>query len=528
MNTKKHIQADEFNSILFGHATVDQADEIASHVEECEQCRRTLDEMAAAPELWQKASKFINERYISDTVAIDSHTHFADKAPDGQATRVGTRSENGFGFSVESLLDKASHPEMMGSIGSYGIEREVGRGGMGVVLRAHDPELNRTVAIKVLAPHLASNGAARQRFAREARAAAGVLHPNVISIYGVDSTKKTPYIVMSYVPGPSLQRLVDQTGPLDLKELVRITMQISSGLAAAHSQGVIHRDIKPANILIEQGVSRVVITDFGLARAENDASMTRTGHFVGTPNFMSPEQAFGRALDGRSDLFSLGSVMYFMATGRMPFRADAPMAVLNRICNDTPTPVRQVNSDISKTFAEIIDKLLEKEPDARFQSAGELHQTLEQYLAYLHQPDISKPPVVREPVPKKMPWFAAAMVGLILMFVIAAGYTVNQFLNSSSGSPAPLAQSDDDSKVAPQTNQPIVQESLGEKDSDENTSVLSKTTEPELDEPHSTNPAIENRTYSEAELQNQFRDIELELEQLQRDLQWLDREWQRP
>ncbi|MFK7766005.1 MAG: protein kinase [Mariniblastus sp.] len=389
MNTN-HIQPDELKRLLYGETTEQQAAEISTHVETCTECRSSLDALAAEPELWSKASKFITQRYFSDTVAVHRSNRLA-----GPKQKTQTDKED-WDYPVEQLFDPPSHPEMLGNIGSYGVECEVGRGGMGVVLKAFDSDLNRPVAIKILAPHLAASGAARKRFAREARAAAAVLHPNVIAIHGVDSTEKTPYIVMPYVPGPSLQRLVDEEGPLDLKEMVRIAMQISSGLTAAHCQGVIHRDIKPANILIEQGVSRVVITDFGLARAENDASMTQTGWLAGTPNFMSPEQAFGRQLDGRSDLFSLGSLMYFMATGRMPFRADSPMAVLNRICNDQPTPVRQVNSDVSETFADVVEKLLAKDPDDRFQSAGELHQVLEQYLAYLYQPDISKPPQVKE------------------------------------------------------------------------------------------------------------------------------------
>lgn len=421
-----HIQPEELKRLLYGKASDQQSEEIASHVQQCNECRIALDAMAAEPELWTKASKLISEPHFSDTVAIHRKHGIAGPSP------AKPTEEAAWDYPIDQLLDPPSHPEMLGNIGHYGIECEVGRGGMGVVLKAFDPNLNRPVAVKVLAPHLAANGAARNRFAREARAAAAVIHPNVIAIHDIDNTDKTPYIVMPYVAGPSLQSMVDEEGPLELKEMVRIALQISAGLAAAHSQGVIHRDIKPANILIEQGVNRVVITDFGLARAENDASMTRTGWLAGTPNFMSPEQAFGRHLDGRSDLFSLGSLMYFMATGRMPFRADSSMAVLNRICNDTPTPVRQVNSDVSKTFAQAVEKLLAKEPDDRFQTAGELHQILEQYLAYLHQPDISKPPVIKKNARtppgvgtilngKALSWFAASVACVALAVAGWAG-----------------------------------------------------------------------------------------------------------
>ena len=207
---------------------------------------------------------------------------------------------------------------------------------MGVVFKGFDRELNRSVAIKFLAPHLAHSGTARKRFEREARAAAAVVHPNVIPIHGVSSTNNYPYIVMPLASGRSLQTHIDRQGPMELKDIVRVAIQIAAGLNAAHHHGLIHRDIKPANILIEKDVSRVMITDFGLARAADDVAMTQTCWLAGTPHYMSPEQAKGLAIDHRSDLFSLGSLIYFMATGREPFRAEKPVAVLHKICNDQP------------------------------------------------------------------------------------------------------------------------------------------------------------------------------------------------
>lgn len=448
MNTHKHVKPDQLEKLLNGEASEQQTSDIASHVEDCAQCRGALDELAAEPDLWKKASELITERYFSDTVTVNSSFEVVEH----QSSQETPQDKRPWDYPVEQMFDRPTHPEMLGNVGVYGIEREVGRGGMGVVFKAHDHELNRPVAIKVLAPHLAANGAARKRFAREARAAAAVLHPNVIAIHGVSGEKERPYIVMSYIAGPSLQLLVEQNGPLELKEMVRITLQISGGLTAAHSQGVIHRDVKPANILIEQGVSRVVITDFGLARAENDATMTQTGFIAGTPNFMSPEQAFGKSVDGRSDLFSLGSVMYFMATGRMPFRAGSPMAVLNRICNDTPTPIRDVNSDVSETYSDIVEKLLAKEPDERFQSAAELHQTLEQYLTYLHQPNIAKPPVVKE---RPASWaninqsWLAAVACVVLLFSCLWAASSGWFRTKNGTAPVTTVYSDSgDSPVA--------------------------------------------------------------------------------
>ena len=187
------------------------------------------------------------------------------------------------------------------------------------------------MAIKILAPRLATNGTARKRFAREARAAAAVLHENVIAIHRVDEWHGLPFLVMPYIAGVSLQKRIDDEGPLSIEATLRVGIQIAAGLAAAHAQGLVHRDIKPANILLDRGVERVTITDFGLARAADDASMTRTGVIAGTPQYMSPEQAEAKTMDARSDLFSLGSVMYTMAAGRPPFRGEGCFEVLKRI-----------------------------------------------------------------------------------------------------------------------------------------------------------------------------------------------------
>eukprot|EP00913_Durusdinium_trenchii_P011153 g10475.t1 len=176
------------------------------------------------------------------------------------------------------------------------------------------------------------------------------------------------------------QARVDEFGPLAVKEILRIGIQAASGLAAAHAQGVVHRDVKPSNILLENDVERVLLTDFGLARVADDASMTRSGIVAGTPHYMSPEQANGAAVDPRSDLFSLGAVLYFMATGHPPFRAERTMAILNRICNDRQRPAWEVNSDIPVELSDLIDRLLEKKPQRRFASAEQVQAELARQL----------------------------------------------------------------------------------------------------------------------------------------------------
>jgi serine/threonine-protein kinase len=187
-----------------------------------------------------------------------------------------------------------------------------------------------------------------------------------------------------------LQARVEREGPLSVAEVLRIGMQTASGLAAAHAQGLVHRDVKPANILLEQGVERAYLTDFGLARASDDANLTYTGVVAGTPHYMSPEQADGQPLDFRSDLFSLGSVLYFMATGHPPFRADRPMAVLKRTCHDPHRPAWHCNPEIPDALSEIIDRLLEKKPASRFASAADLERALAGVLADVQQGRIGR------------------------------------------------------------------------------------------------------------------------------------------
>ncbi|WP_197168323.1 protein kinase domain-containing protein [Neorhodopirellula pilleata] len=266
------------------------------------------------------------------------------------------------------------------------MERLIGSGGMGVVFKAFDTELNRPIAIKLLAPYLASSGPARKRFAREARAAAAVVHPHVVPIHNVETERESPFIVMQYVSGESLQARIDRDGALELCEILRIGMQIADGLSAAHQQGIVHRDIKPSNILLEEDVDRALISDFGLARAADDASLTRTGFHPGTPQYMSPEQASGQSVDARSDLFSLGSMLYTMCTGRPPFRAENSLSIMRRITESEPTPIQEINPNIPEWMSAVITKLMTKSVQDRLSSAAEVRELLEVLLSYVQQP----------------------------------------------------------------------------------------------------------------------------------------------
>ena len=330
------------------------------------------------------------------------------------ATTVGTEAD--------PPLDFLTEPEQTGSLGRldhYEILEVVGRGGMGVVLRGFDAKLHRVVAIKVMAAQLATSATARRRFTREAQAAAAVSHDHIVTIHAVEESDGLPYLVMQYVPGMSLQDRLDRDGPLQLSEILRIGMQTAAGLAAAHAQGLIHRDIKPANILLENGVERVKITDFGLARAADDASLTQSGIVAGTPQYMAPEQAHGEAVDRRADLFSLGSVLYAACTGRAPFRAANTMAILKRVCEETPSPIREANPEIPDWLSAIIERLHAKDPAGRYKSAAEVAEILGEHLAHVQHPSlVPLPPTekrtFRSPSRRPRLW-AAVAAGLLCL-----------------------------------------------------------------------------------------------------------------
>ncbi len=292
------------------------------------------------------------------------------------ATEPGTDFHGRDAGDVVGFLQPSSKPGSLGVLAHYEVLDFLGQGGFGTVLKAFDEKLHRPVAIKMLSPQLASTSPPRKRFLREARSIAAVKHENIVQVYSVEEMP-LPYLVMEFVDGPTLQDKMDQTGPIESPELLHLARQIASGLAAAHDKGMIHRDVKPGNILIEKGAEqKVKITDFGLARTADDASLTQSGAIAGTPMYMAPEQAKGLKLDHRSDLFSLGSVMYAMACGHLPFRAGNTVAVLRRVVEDTPRPLQEVIAEIPDWLVAIIDKLLAKNPDDRFQTAKEVADVL--------------------------------------------------------------------------------------------------------------------------------------------------------
>jgi WD40 repeat protein/serine/threonine protein kinase len=396
--------------LLDGELSQSEQDELTRHLDACPRCQRAVEELASGGRSWSEVAAHLGAEEPGgepEPALARAVRELAGGCPDQTRTDATTADEPAGSDGDLSFLAPSDKPGHIGRLGHYEVLEVVGRGGMGVLLRAFDEKLHRVVAIKALAPQLANSATARQRFSREAHAAAAVVHEHVVAIHAIEDGGPVPYLVMQFVAGMSLEDRIRQAGRLDVKEVLRIGMQTASGLAAAHAQGLVHRDVKPANILLENGVQRVKLTDFGLARAVDDASLTQSGVIAGTPLYMSPEQARGESVDHRSDLFSLGSVLYAMCTGRPPFRATTTMAVLKRVCEEEPRPVREVNPDVPDWLEAVIDKLLAKEPAQRFQSAAEVAELLGQYLAHLQQPHL----VARPPSPERVQRPSAASVG---------------------------------------------------------------------------------------------------------------------
>ncbi len=356
-NTNKIVQ-------LLEDPAMPTQQEIVSHLDSCEHCQAFLNHHVASEAEWHRAKNLLQPGEFDVAKTAD---YSAAGLLEG---RLAPNAQD-----VLDSLTPTDDPHRLGRIGSYEVSGVIGVGGMGVVLKAIEPALDRVVAIKVMSPSLAGNEKARRRFAREARPPAPVLHPNVIPIYSVSNEEKLSYLVMAYIPGGSLQKRIDQQGPFPVEEILRIGVQIAGGLEASHQHGLVHRDIKPENVLLEvQSTAtstapnvRVKIADFGLAKllgepSEGDKHLTATHQVMGTPRYMAPEQMEGSStVDHRADIYSMGVVFYEMLTGELP---------LGRFA----LPSEKVAIDTR--LDEVVLRSLEREPDRRYQQASEVQTDL--------------------------------------------------------------------------------------------------------------------------------------------------------
>ena len=286
---------------------------------------------------------------------------------------TGTGDANTAGPPADPAFGPPAAEGELGRLAHYRVVKQLGRGGMGAVFLGFDEDLRRKVALKVMLPKYAADAQAKNRFLREARAAAAVKHDHVVTIYQVGEAKGTPFIAMEYLTGYPLDEYLRRKGRVSVPQAVRVGLETAAGLAAAHALGLVHRDIKPANLWLEAPNGRVKILDFGLARqAEvepNAGEVTGSGVIVGTPAFMAPEQARGEPVDARSDLFSLGAVLYLLVTGQQPFPGPTAMAILTALATTDPPAVRHLNPDVPPPLAALIHRLLEKDPTHRPLSA---------------------------------------------------------------------------------------------------------------------------------------------------------------
>lgn len=393
MNSADCPVLDQLQMLVAGLLDTDDEERISQHLDHCAGCQRRLELAAGQAQLLHDVKERLSkpdDGNFPDMATVISRFH-ADLASVSERTMPEGAGQGGdFSKAAESDFGAASIEQSVPSlIDSIEIVQEIGRGGMGVVYRGYETSLSRDVAVKMLARRLAAYPEARERFTREARSLAALQHPYIVTIHRIidpspaAAANYPPSLVMEYVDGESLETRLRRKGPLPLKEVVRTSIQIAAALAAAHDRDIIHRDIKPANILLERATRCVKLTDFGLARAIDDVTLTQSGTLVGTPGYMSPEQAQGERLDHRSDLFSLGSVMHAMLTGRPPFACDTVMDTMRHIINDAAGPIETARRDVPDGLLQLIRTLHAKDPADRIQTAEEVVWSLQEQRAAL-------------------------------------------------------------------------------------------------------------------------------------------------
>ena len=324
-------------------------------------------------------------------------------------------------------------------LGKYELQAEIGRGGMGAVYKAYDSALDRSVAVKVLAPHLVWEPEFVERFLREARAAARLEHPNIVTIYDVGQEGSWYYFVMEYLEGQSLTTLLANRPPMATQDALEILRPLADALDYAHGQGIVHRDVKPANVIIGPG-GRVTLTDFGIAHATQATRLTRTGSVMGTPEYMSPEQALGRAVDKCTDQYSLAVVAYEMLAGKAPFQADSTPALLHKLVYDPPPPLREKRPDLPAGLEPVLARALAKDPKQRYGNCCELLSALEPALVPLSQEQKELATAVRPRQPRGgLKGIPAWSWGVGAAVVVALAIVVGIALLPGTQSEAPVA-----------------------------------------------------------------------------------------
>lgn len=399
----------ELQQLLSGQTSDPEFSKLEAHLLQCVRCSQEADELIPSAEVTAMLSRAETqvfrtreaeqvEQLIRKVRTLRSATSTnveqtligegdagAEHTP--QETLLNAGQTVAVDASIVSFLRPAQQPDEIGRLGGYRILQVLGSGGMGVVYRAEDLSLKRLVALKVMKPTVAATGSAKERFLREAQFTAAIEHDHIVQIYQVGEDSGVPFIAMPLLRGESLKSRLTKTARMPQSEVVRIGKEVAAGLAAAHERGLIHRDIKPDNIWIEEKTGRVRILDFGLVRSvSDDTELTQSGMVLGTPKYMAPEQAQGLAVDHRSDLFSLGSVLYHLAAGKPAFDGNNLTATLMAVVHQEPQPIEALSPDIHPQLATLISELMQKDRDQRPQSASEVSQRMAEIEQSLKNP----------------------------------------------------------------------------------------------------------------------------------------------
>lgn len=427
--------SEELKQLIDGTLSGERQQECTRHMDSCECCQAKLEELATAG---TNLSQILDHAYQAEPVASSAYwpalKELGADLDETYIPRSGPRSKD----IPLQFLQPATDDAYLGRLAHFDVMRVLGRGGMGIVLEAFDSKLQRHVAIKVLDPDLADDELSRQRFCREARAAASITHENVVAVYQVERSAEgdLPFLVMQLISGESLEQRLTREKKLPLREIVRIAMEGAHGLVAAHAQNLIHRDIKPGNILLEPPNDRVKLTDFGLARVTDDVKLTRTGFVTGTPLYMAPEQALGEDADHRSDLFSFGAILYEMCAGEPPFAGNSALAILRQIAEAKHKPLKELNPEIPEWLSGTIDKLLEKKPENRIQSAAHLAELLDYEWALMKTSTEDVPVVCQIELARRARRNRNIAIGVGATF-LTLGLVVGMWFNNRNPNPSP-------------------------------------------------------------------------------------------
>jgi HAMP domain-containing protein len=316
----------------------------------------------------------------------------------------------------------------MRQVGRYQVQSRLGRGGMATVYRAHDPSIGRDVAIKFLHASLCEDEDCRMRFLREARAAGGLSHPNIVVVHDVGEIERRPYMAMELIDGSPLSDKLEKTRSLPVREVVIIGLQLARALEYAHARGIVHRDIKPGNIMMLADGQTIKVADFGIAHMDDGTTEQRTmvGAVMGTPQYMSPEQTRGDKVDGRSDLFSAGIVLYQLLAGERPFRGESLVAVATKIATEDPPPLNQKRPEVPASLRRVIDRCLAKKPEQRYQTGKEVAEALQKVLHEIDETarESNKPRIV----PLRVKWaLTMALIVAVVMGLTTAVITQRQY-----------------------------------------------------------------------------------------------------